>query len=87
MNPFLNRRVHTLAFAGLGCSLLAACAGMKSGPTGIVAPGASWEEISRAGRVFGEGVVAAKDGRLYMMRALPWALYRIKTVRRGHYFE
>ena len=66
MKLFLNHRMHTLALVGLACSLVAACAGMKSGPTGIVAPGANWEEISRAGRVFGEGVVAAKDGTLYM---------------------
>jgi gluconolactonase len=33
---------------------------------------------------FGRG---ADAGTLYMTRALPWALYRIKTVRRGHYFE
>lgn len=42
-------------------------------PKGVVAEGAKWEEISRAGRVFGEGVVAAKDGRLYMTDIMPTA--------------
>jgi gluconolactonase len=33
---------------------------------------------------FGRG---SNAGMLYMTSALPWLLYRIKTVRRGHYFE
>jgi gluconolactonase len=33
---------------------------------------------------FGRG---ADAGSLYMTTALPWRLYRLKTVRRGHYFE
>jgi gluconolactonase len=33
---------------------------------------------------FGRG---ADAGSLYMTRALPWGLYRLKTNRRGHYFE
>jgi hypothetical protein len=27
------------------------------------------------------------SGSLYLTTALPWRLYRIKTARRGHYFE
>jgi gluconolactonase len=33
---------------------------------------------------FGRG---ADSGTLYMTTALPWRLYRIKTERRGHYFN
>ena len=57
--------------AGLACVFLSGCALMQ--PQGILAEGAKWEEISRAGRVFGEGVVAAKDGRLYMTDIMPTA--------------
>ncbi len=32
----------------------------------IIAPGAKWEEVSRVGKVWGEGVVAAKDGQIYV---------------------
>lgn len=46
--------------------LLSGCA-----TRGIVAEGAKWEEVSRAGRVFGEGVVAAKDGRIYASDITP----------------
>lgn len=60
-----------LASAGLACVLAAGCAGMAQ--KGIVAEGAKWEEVSRAGRVFGEGVVAAKDGRLYVTDIMPTA--------------
>jgi gluconolactonase len=50
--------------APLACLALTACA-MLTPSKEIVAPGAKWEEVSRAGRAFGEGIVAAKDGRLY----------------------
>jgi gluconolactonase len=55
----------------LVCVLIAACAGM--GKKSIVSEGAKWEELSHAGRVFGEGVVAAKDGKLYMTDIMPTA--------------
>lgn len=48
----------------VACTLLAGCAGVVGRPR-VVASGAAWEEVSRAGRVFGEGVVAARDGRIY----------------------
>jgi gluconolactonase len=35
-------------------------------PTTIIPVGTKWEELSRAGTVFGEGVVAAKDGNIYL---------------------
>ena len=65
------RVMKSLLLPALVCGLLAACAGMA--PKGILDPGAKWEEISRAGRVFGEGVVAAKDGRLYISDIFPTA--------------
>jgi gluconolactonase len=65
MNRSMRRTLFVVA-AGLACILVAGCAGK-----GIVAEGAKWEEISRAGRVFAEGVVAAKDGKLYMTDIMP----------------
>jgi gluconolactonase len=50
----------------LACLALAACATRD-----IVAPQAKWEEVSRAGRVFGEGIVAAKDGRMFATDITP----------------
>jgi gluconolactonase len=44
---------------------LASCTGLLR-PSAVVAPGASWEEVSRAGKVYAEGVVAAKDGSVYV---------------------
>jgi hypothetical protein len=35
-------------------------------PTSIIPEGTKWEELSRVGKVFGEGVVAAKDGSIYL---------------------
>ncbi|MCC6778546.1 MAG: SMP-30/gluconolactonase/LRE family protein [Hyphomicrobiales bacterium] len=52
------------------CSLTAiaghrsACAQGAQAP--VVAADAKWEELPRAGKVFGEGVVAAKDGKVYI---------------------
>jgi gluconolactonase len=46
-------------------ALLAACTGLTR-PGGVLAPGAKWEEVSRAGKVYAEGVVAAKDGAVYV---------------------
>jgi gluconolactonase len=35
-------------------------------PISIIPEGTKWEELSRDGKVFGEGVVAAKDGKIYI---------------------
>jgi gluconolactonase len=54
--------------------LLFACAAIQPAPTGFIVPGAAWEEVSKEGMVFGEGVVADKAGMVYfssMTRALP----------------
>ena len=63
-----------IGIAAVACALFTACAGLQQAPTGFVAPGATWTEVSRAGMVFGEGVVASPDGIVYfssMTRALP----------------
>jgi gluconolactonase len=69
-----SQRFIGIGIVGLACALLTACAGMRQTPTGFVAPGATWQEVSREGMVFGEGVVAAPNGIVYfssMTRALP----------------
>jgi gluconolactonase len=43
----------------------ASCTGLLR-PAGVVAPQAQWQEVSRAGVVYAEGVVAAKDGSIYV---------------------
>jgi gluconolactonase len=43
----------------------------------VLAPGAAWEKVSSAGKAFAEGVVAAKDGTLYLVDiAPPGTLFR-----------
>ena len=71
---FTSQRVIGIGIAALMCALLTACAGVRQAPVGFVAPGATWEEVSREGMVFGEGVVADPSGMIYfssMTRALP----------------
>src|ERR1700749_3800904 len=44
---------------------------------GILPEGAKWEKVSSAGKAFGEGVVAAKDGSIYLVDlAPPGTLFR-----------
>lgn len=63
MNTNLKRRgTWLLAILSLQ---LAACGFMGSRPTGVVIPGAQWEEVSRSGMLFAEGVVADKNGKIY----------------------
>jgi gluconolactonase len=59
------QRVTRIGFVTLAALALGGCA------VGIVAPDAKWEEVSRAGMAFGEGVVAAKDGRIYASDITP----------------
>ena len=49
----------------LALALLAACASFIEDETRVLADGAKWEEVSRAGRFSSEGVVAAKNGMVY----------------------
>src|SRR3954465_13015067 len=64
MPPAASMSAATLLRAA-GLLVLAAAAASGAGllrPAAVVAPDAQWEEGSRAGRVYAEGVVAAKDG-------------------------
>ena len=58
-------RVYMTLLSGTTCALLAACATPMVNPPRIVAEGAKWEEVSRAGLFTAEGVVAARDGMIY----------------------
>lgn len=60
----------------LAVVLLAACGTMTQKPAGVVAPGAQWEEVSRAGRLFAEGVVAGPDGKIYVTDLTRTAIIR-----------
>jgi gluconolactonase len=59
--------------------LAVAAAGLPTGVAaqGVLAPGAQWEKVSTAGKAFAEGVVAARDGSLYLVDlAPPGTLFR-----------
>jgi gluconolactonase len=58
----MRRAVPAIVLAAL---LSASCSGLLR-PGGVIAPGAQWEEVSQAGKVYAEGVVAAKDGAVYV---------------------
>jgi gluconolactonase len=62
----LTCRVHHAILAGTACAVIAGCGSMMTSPARIFAEGAQFEEMSRAGRAFAEGVVAAKDGKIYL---------------------
>ncbi len=56
---------------------------------GLLPDGAKWEKVSSAGKAFGEGVVAARDGSVYLVDlAPPGTLFRgprlsLSTALRG----
>lgn len=69
------------AVAALALALLtASCTGLLR-PAAVLAPDAAWEEVSRAGRVYAEGVVAAKDGAVYVSDVTRTGLVREKNPR------
>lgn len=57
-----------LTLAGLLAVILLAgcCLSLAQSAPRIVADGAKWEELSKVGLAWGEGVVAAKDGSIYL---------------------
>jgi gluconolactonase len=65
MTRDLMNLVRALAGAA-ACAFVLATPVAAQAPAGIVAEGAKWEELPRAGKIFGEGVVAAKDGKIYI---------------------
>jgi gluconolactonase len=58
-------RTLRAAAALLFAVTVASCTGLRPSG-GVLAPGAAWEEVSHAGKVYAEGVVAAKDGAVYV---------------------
>jgi gluconolactonase len=58
----------------------AACTGLLR-PAGVVAPETQWEEVSRAGVAYAEGVVAAKDGSIYVSDVTRTGLVRENNPR------
>src|SRR3954469_21762272 len=68
-------RIPRAAGALLVALVCASCTGLLR-PAAVVAPGAAWEEVSRAGKVYAEGVVAAKDGSVYVSDLTRTALVR-----------
>jgi gluconolactonase len=59
---------HLVSVCGIAIAIVAlACStGMAKSPNQILAPGAQWQEVSHEGKVWAEGVVAAKDGMIYL---------------------
>jgi gluconolactonase len=74
--PTLLRAAGALALV----LLTASCTGLLR-PAAVLAPDAAWEEVSRAGKVYAEGVVAAKDGSVYVSDLTRTALLREKNPR------
>lgn len=61
----MNAKRYSAWIVGLAALQLAGCGSMMSRPTGVIAEGAQWQEVSRAGILFAEGVVADKSGKIY----------------------
>jgi gluconolactonase len=62
-------RISTIAAGALSGLLLAGAAAAQQPP--VLSEGAKWEKISSAGKAFAEGVVAAKDGTIYLVDIAP----------------
>src|SRR5262249_15553865 len=62
------------------CAILGALGSVLIGTAsaqGVLPEGAKWEKVSSAGKAFAEGVVAAKDGSIYLVDlAPPGTLFR-----------
>jgi len=67
MNSEFARRpgILRIAICGLLVVVLGSAA-LAQTSSSILAKDAKWQEVSRAGKVWGEGVVAAKDGMVYL---------------------
>src|SRR3954452_15972510 len=52
-------------------ALAATCLAATASAQGVLPSGAAWEKVSAAGKAFAEGVVAAKDGSLYLVDLAP----------------
>ena len=68
------KRGWMLALAGVAWTGFAIA---PAGAATVLAKGAKWEKVSTAGKAFAEGVVAAKDGSIYLVDlAPPGTLFR-----------
>lgn len=61
----MNRAIAVL-LAASALALIGTRAAPAAGPVGILAPGAKWEELPRAGLSTSEGVVADRNGMVYI---------------------
>jgi gluconolactonase len=52
-------------------ALAATCFAATASAQAVLPDGAAWEKVSSAGKAFAEGVVAAKDGSLYLVDLAP----------------
>lgn len=57
---------HRLILAGTACVMLTACSSMTPSSSRVFTEEMKWEDVSRAGLSSSEGVVAAKDGKIYL---------------------
>ncbi len=60
-----------LLLAAAGIALAGFAGATSASAQGIIAKDAKWEKVSSAGKAFGEGVVAGKDGGIYVVDLLP----------------
>jgi gluconolactonase len=57
--------------------LLAGCGSIATAPPRVLAQGAAWEEVSsRVGKFTSEGVVAARDGTIYVIDLTPAEVFK-----------
>ena len=63
---FTQRRVVGMLLAALTFVLIGGRDALAANPVGILAPGAKWEELSRIGLASSEGVVADRNGMVYV---------------------
>jgi gluconolactonase len=76
MNAVRHRKALPVVIAACASLLLQACGSVTVGPQRILADGAKWEEVSRAGLLTSEGVVAAKDGMIYVVDFTPMEILK-----------
>ncbi len=65
-HTFASRALSASAIAWFSIAPAAAQSTAVVSPAVVVSPDAKWEELPKGGRVFAEGVVASKDGSVYI---------------------
>ncbi|MEI6769901.1 MAG: hypothetical protein WCL48_13185, partial [Betaproteobacteria bacterium] len=61
---FSFKKPQVLISASLLC-LLCSCQSLSTSTSELISPTSQWREVSKAGLVFAEGVVADKTGKIY----------------------